>query len=108
MEVLNDLFDQYLKYVKKYKKPGTYHWYNKCFISLKKAIGFIGVRCDTDIDSELFENLTDYYLNHTTKKHSKINDVLSSLITVLNFYSIEYPKRYILIIDTLSFKAINF
>jgi integrase len=46
-------------------------------------------------------------LSKTTKKHSKINDAISCVITAFNYSDLKYPKRYKLRDDTESFRALT-
>lgn len=107
MYELKLLFNMYLEHVKKYKAINTYRYYKKEFKILEKALDDLEIYKVKNIKNDMFERLTDWYLNNTSKKNSKINDSISSLITVLNFYSIKYPKRFKLRDDTISFKVLN-
>ncbi|MDY0139108.1 MAG: site-specific integrase [Candidatus Izemoplasmatales bacterium] len=97
----------YLEHSKKYNSHGTYLYYKKNFKSLLLAFNKINVAYVEDVDDQIFEKLTDYYLNLGKNKNSKINDIISSSITVFRFYSVPIPKRYKLRDDTTGFKALN-
>ena len=101
------MFGKYLNHVRKYRKQGTYMSYKKDFKLLSKTLKFMKVSDTNEIDENFFEEMTDYMLVHTNKKNSKINDTISSCITVFNFFGVKYPRRYKLLDDTTPFKAVN-
>ncbi|MBI9010015.1 MAG: tyrosine-type recombinase/integrase [Tenericutes bacterium] len=107
MYELKCLFNMYLEHIKKYKAYNTYMYYKKDFKVLGRALLDLGITSPKHIKNDLFEVLTDWLLKNTNKKNSKINDTISSFITVLNFYSIKYPRRFKLRDDTISFKVLS-
>jgi integrase len=104
---IEETFDKYLKHVKKYRAYDTYLYYRKNFKMILPIIYQLGYITVDSISDDFFENITDYLLEKTEKKNSKINDAISCIITALNFSSIKYPKRYKLKNDTDSFKVLS-
>jgi site-specific recombinase XerD len=107
MYLLKEMFNNYLSHIKKYKRNGTFVYYSKNFILIQKALDYLKINETTEICDNFFEIITDYLMNFTIKKNSKINDTISCIITVLNFYSVKYPRRFKLKDDTTSFKPLN-
>lgn len=104
---IKESFELYLAHVNKYRRKGTYLYYRKSFNMLIPILDKLEYSESSEIDSLFFENIIDYLLSNTTKKNSKVNDVISCIITAFNFCDIKYPKRYKLMDDTESFKALS-
>ncbi len=104
---IKESFELYLAHVNKYRRKGTYLYYRKSFNMLIPILEKLEYRESSLIDNVFFENIIDYFLSNTTKKNSKINDAISCIITAFNFCDIKYPKRYKLMDDTESFKALS-
>jgi integrase len=77
------------------------------FKSLSLALEKLEIKTTNDIDKNIFNKVTKFYLDFTDKKNSQINNQISVLITVFNYFKIEYPKRTKLRDDTLSFIALS-
>lgn len=104
---IKQAFDTYLLHVKKYRAKGTYSYYRKNFNVLEPILSKLHYKKTDQIDNLFFENLIDYFLSNTTKKNSKINSMMSCIITAFNFSNIIYPRRYKLKDDTESFTALS-
>lgn len=103
----NELFKQFLIKKKKRNSAGTYQSYKKDIVWLKKALNYLDIKNHEDIHINFFDDLTDYMLEFSNKKNSKVNSTLSTMITVLRFFDLSYPKRYKLRDDTTHFKWLN-
>ncbi len=104
---LKDAFEAYLIHVQKYRAKGTHLYYRKNYKTLNPILDSLGYLEAADIDDHFFERIIDYLLANTEKKNSKINDMISSVITALNFSGIKFPRRFKLKNDTESFKALS-
>ncbi|HOI85728.1 MAG TPA: tyrosine-type recombinase/integrase [Acholeplasmataceae bacterium] len=105
--MIKETFEKYLTHVQKYRAHGTFLYYRKNFKMILPILNDLRYETSESIDKQFFENITDYFLVNTEKKNSKINDALSCIITALNFSDINYPKRYKLRKDTVSFKVLS-
>jgi integrase len=104
---IEDVFDKYLNHVQKYRAKGTFLYYRKNYKMLLPILYGLGYDTSESLDSDFFEKITDYFLEKTEKKNSKINDAVSCIITAFNFSNIKYPKHYKLRDDTESFRALS-
>ena len=105
--LLERCFNEYLNFVSIYRKKGTYNYYNKSFKSLLNIFKILDIKDTSEIDKNIFHKITKCYLDKTDKKNSQINNAISCLITVFNYFKIEYPKRIKLRDDTISFTALS-
>ena len=104
---IKESIEKYLDHVNRYRSKGTYLYYRKSFKLIESSLYELGYYDLDDIDDLIFEELTDFLLKVTNKKNSKINDTISCLITLLNFFEVQHPKRYKLKDDTDNFKALT-
>ncbi|MFA6647813.1 MAG: site-specific integrase [Candidatus Izemoplasmatales bacterium] len=105
--LIEKCFNDYLEFVSIYRKNGTYKYYTKIFKSLLAVLKILEINSFEKIESDFFDKITKCYLEKTNKKNSQINSAISVLITVLNYYKLEYPKRIKLKDDTKSFTALS-
>lgn len=105
--LLENCFNDYLEFVSIYRKKGTYRYYYKTFKSLLFILDTLQIKDTIQIDNTIFDKITKCYQEKTDKKNSKINSSISVLITVFNYFKIEYPKRTKLKDDTKSFTALS-
>jgi site-specific recombinase XerD len=89
--LFEDLFFRYLSFARKYRAPGTAKYYEKNFKLLSRALEACGYHETEDIDDMMNENVTDWMIRETDKKHSKINDAMSCLSTALKRERIASP-----------------
>jgi len=99
--------EKYLDHVNRYRSKGTYLYYLKSFKLIESSLNELGYYELNDIDDLIFEELTDFLLKVTNKKNSKINDTISCLITLLNFFEVQHPKRFKLKDDMKYTKTAN-
>ena len=104
---VSQLLDDYLEHVKMYRSKGTYLWYKKTYKQLLCVLDELGYRDIKDVDKKIFDRIVAYYHQYTNKKNSKINDVISSLVTALKFADVDIPKHYKLKDDTISFTCLQ-
>lgn len=106
---ISDLFNAYMEYAELYLKKGSQDYYRKSFKSLTSALNDLNIYNTDDFDNNTLNALVRYYKTKTTKKNSKINDVISALYSAVNrFEDITIlPKKISLIDDTTSFKPLS-
>lgn len=107
MQNFDSMFKEFLKSKKRRNSNGTYKSYKKDIKWLKQALNYLGISDQNGIHENFFDDLTDYMLDFSSKKNSKINSTISTMITVLRFFKIPYPRRYKLKDDTTHFKWLN-
>jgi len=105
--LIEKCFNDYLNFVSIYRKKGTYNYYSKSFKSLMYVLDILQIKDTNQINDDIFDKITKCYLDNTDKKNSQINSSISVFITVLNYFSIKYPKRTRLKDDTTSFTALT-
>ena len=104
---IEEMIKKHLEHVKKYRTIGTYKWYVKSYQSLNKAFEYLSIYEDKDVLETIFEDVVDYYLTQTDKKNSKINSMISTMITLFKFNNINMPRYYKLKNDTISFTCLQ-
>jgi len=105
--LIEQCFNEYLNFVSIYRKKGTYNYYSKSFKSLLIILDILQIKDTSQIDNTIFDKITKGYLENKDKKNSQVNSAISVLITVLNYFKIDYPKRTKLKDDTISFTALS-
>ena len=89
--LFEDVFFRYLSFARKYRASGTAKYYQKNFKLLLRALEACGYHETGDIDEMMYENISDWMIRETDKKHSKINDAMSCLSTALKRERIASP-----------------
>lgn len=103
-----NVFNNYLEFVKYYRKHGTYVYYKKNFSLLTKALKGIGITNTDQLKINSYDLLIRWIKEHTIKKNSKTNDCLATLTTALNYNDIPIVYKVIkLNDDTTPFKILN-
>lgn len=104
---IKEMIEKHLEHVKKYRSLGTYKWYKKTYKSLNKAFEYLSIYTDKDVLKTIFDDVVAYYLKCTEKKNSKINDMISTMITLFKFNEVNIPRYYKLKNDTVSFTCVD-
>lgn len=106
---IDELFELYMDYTRLYLKEGTQEYYQKSFKSLKKALHDLSIDDTNQFDRHTLNSLVKYYRTNTSKKNSKINDMISALYSAVNRFDdiSKLPKKISLIDDTTSFRPLS-
>lgn len=106
---IKSLFTRYLKYLKVYRKKGTYNYYEKTFKQLQNILDQLSIVKTSDIAEDTQQKMVVILKEKYKKKNSKTNDTISALYSVLNKFKIDSKigEQIKLLDDTEPFKALS-
>lgn len=105
---LKYIFEEYLEYCSLYRRMGTYDHYKQDFRLLTKVFESLKINDTKDLNQKTYNNIVSWLKTNTSKKNSKINDVINSLKAALNYSKIDYDFiMHKLVDDTTHYRALN-
>jgi len=102
------VLENYLDFCKIYRRLGTYNSYKQSFVLIRKMLDDLKIKKTSQLNSDAYNKMIMWLKTNTNKKNSKINDLMATLKSALNYSNIKYSFRFVrLTDDTTHFKALN-
>ncbi len=105
---IKTIFNEYLSFCNIYRKQGTYNAYKKSYIFLIKIFNELDIFHDYEIDIDNYHKLIQYIKANRKKKNSKINSLITDMMTAFRYSGAKILfKPFKLIDDTTHYKSLN-
>lgn len=106
--LLKTILNNYLNFCQLYRRKGTYESYKQSFTLLQKMFDSLKLKKPSQLNDKTYNLMIQWLKDNTIKKNSKINDLMATLKSALNYSNIKYNFKFErLTDDTTHFKSLN-